>query len=76
VVQGRPRVGEFLQEELQGSPGVGVVRANPVTGRLLIYHDTALSSKEAGTTLLGSSSSLAAPQQPSPWSKIGPFVRH
>jgi ATP-binding cassette, subfamily B, bacterial len=48
LVLAGPRVAESLEAELRGSPGVGVVRANPVTGRLLVYHDTALSSEEVG----------------------------
>ena len=43
-----PRVAELVEAELRGSPGIGVVRANPVTGRLLVHHDTALSSEEVG----------------------------
>jgi ATP-binding cassette subfamily B protein len=46
IVLGRPRVAELLEAELQESSGVVEVRANPVTGRLLIYHDTTLSSAE------------------------------
>ena len=41
-----PHVAELLETELQESPGIGVVHANPVTGRLLVYHDTALSSEK------------------------------
>jgi ATP-binding cassette, subfamily B, bacterial len=48
VVLGRPRVAEFLEAGLRELPGVEVVRVNPVTGRLLVYHDTALSSEEVG----------------------------
>jgi ATP-binding cassette subfamily B protein len=46
VVLGRPRVAELLEAELRKSLGVGPIRANPVTGRLLIYHDVALSREE------------------------------
>jgi len=46
VVLGRPRVAEFMEAALREAPGIVEVRANPVTGRLLIYHDTALSSAE------------------------------
>ncbi|MGH3799286.1 MAG: ABC transporter ATP-binding protein [Pseudonocardiaceae bacterium] len=45
-MSGRPGVAEFLEERLRASPGVGVVQANPVTGRLLICHDTTLSRQE------------------------------
>lgn len=48
VVLGRPRVAELLEAGLRESPGVRVVRANPVTGRLLVCHDPALSSAEVG----------------------------
>jgi len=44
VALGRPRVAELLEAGLRGSSGIGEVRANPVTGRLLIYHDPVLSS--------------------------------
>lgn len=46
VVLGRPRVAELLEAELRKSRGVGPIRANPVTGRLLVYHDVALSCEE------------------------------
>jgi ATP-binding cassette, subfamily B, bacterial len=46
VVLGRPCVAESLEVALQESPGVRQARANPVTGRLLVYHDSALSSAE------------------------------
>lgn len=43
VVLGRPSVADLLEAGLRKSPGVGMVRANPITGRLLIHHDTGLS---------------------------------
>jgi ATP-binding cassette subfamily B protein len=46
LVFARPDVAEFLEEMLRESPGVEMVRANPVTGRLLICHDTTLSGQE------------------------------
>lgn len=46
VVLARPGVTEFVEGRLRESLGVGVVRANPVTGRLLICHDTTLSRQE------------------------------
>lgn len=46
MVLGRPRVAELLEAELRESPGFGTVHANPVTGRLLVFHDTALSGEE------------------------------
>lgn len=48
VVLDRPRVAELLEARLRESPGVGVVRVNPVTGRLLIFHGTVLSSADVG----------------------------
>ncbi len=47
-VLGSPGVAELLEERLRESPGVGVIRANPVTGRLLVCHDTALSGEVVG----------------------------
>ena len=44
----QPRVAEVLEAELRASPGVVEVRANPVTGRLLIHHDTVLNGEEVG----------------------------
>lgn len=61
VVLGRPRVAELLEAGLRELPGVGVVRVNPVTGRLLVYHDTALSSEEVGQ-LVRETVALAARQ--------------
>lgn len=43
VVLGRPWMADLLEAGLRKSPGVGMVQVNPVTGRLLIYHDTGLS---------------------------------
>jgi len=48
VTLGRPRLAYFLEEELRELPGIATVRANPVTGRLLVYHDTALKGDEVG----------------------------
>jgi heavy metal translocating P-type ATPase len=48
AILSQPRVAEVLEAELRASPGVAVVRANPVTGRLLIYHDAALNGEEVG----------------------------
>jgi ATP-binding cassette, subfamily B, bacterial len=48
VVLGSPGVAELLEAKLRESPGVGVIRANPVTGRLLVHHDTALSGEIVG----------------------------
>lgn len=45
MVLGSPGVAKILEARLRESPGVGVIRANPVTGRLLVYHDTALSEE-------------------------------
>jgi len=46
MVLGRPWFAVFLEEELRESLGVEVVRANSVTGRMLVCHDKALSSAE------------------------------
>lgn len=46
VVLGRPRVAELLEAQLRESPGLVRVHANPVTGRLLVYHDTSLASDD------------------------------
>jgi ATP-binding cassette subfamily B protein len=44
----RPQVAKFVETRLQQQSGIGVVRANPVTGRLLVFHDTELSGEEVG----------------------------
>lgn len=46
VVLSRPQVAELLEVVLRDSPGIEAARANPVTGRLLVHHDTKLSSNE------------------------------
>lgn len=46
VMLNQPQTAKLLEAELRESPGVGTVRANPVTGRLLIHHDMLLSSEE------------------------------
>jgi ATP-binding cassette, subfamily B, bacterial len=48
VLLNRPRVAELLETMLRERSGIEVVRANPVTGRLLVFHDTALSGDEVG----------------------------
>ncbi len=48
VMLSQPRVAKLLEAKLRESPGVAVVRANPVTGRLLVYHDTALNGDKVG----------------------------
>lgn len=54
VMLGQPRLAYFLEEELRELPGIATVRANPVTGRLLVYHDAALKGDEVGQ-LVGAS---------------------
>lgn len=44
----QPRVANLLETELRKSPGIAMVRANPVTGRLLVYHDTVLNGEKVG----------------------------
>ena len=61
VVRGRPRVAALLETALRESPGIGMVRANPVTGRLLVYHDAALSSGDVNL-LVRQAVALALPQ--------------
>ncbi|MGH3939403.1 MAG: HAD-IC family P-type ATPase, partial [Pseudonocardiaceae bacterium] len=39
---------ELLEAELRESPGVAEVRANPLTGRLLVHHNTALNAEKVG----------------------------
>ncbi len=51
VVLGRPRAAELLEAALRKSPGITTVRANPVTGRVLILHDATVNAKEAGRCL-------------------------
>ncbi|MGH3885169.1 MAG: HAD-IC family P-type ATPase, partial [Pseudonocardiaceae bacterium] len=48
VMLSQPRVAELLEAELRESPGVAVVGANPVTGRLLVHHDAALNGEKVG----------------------------
>lgn len=48
LLRGRPDVAAFLEARLLASPGVGDVRANPVTGRLLVFHDQSVSSADLG----------------------------
>ena len=46
MVLGRPEMAELLEAELGQRSGVEQVRANPVTGRLLVRHGEALTSEE------------------------------
>jgi ATP-binding cassette subfamily B protein len=62
MVLARPRAAEVLEAELRKSPGIGMVRANPVTGRLLVCHDTALSSEKVGELIRQAVAPLAAQQ--------------
>ncbi|MGH3673025.1 MAG: hypothetical protein ACRDSH_20745 [Pseudonocardiaceae bacterium] len=62
MVLARPQVAELLEAHLRELPGIGVVRANPVTGRLLVFHDTALSSEEVGQVIWEGVALLAAQQ--------------
>lgn len=48
MVLARPQVAAYLEAEIRKLPGVGMVCGNPVTGRLLVCHDTALSSEKVG----------------------------
>lgn len=62
IVLARPRVAESLEAHLGESPGIGLVRANPLTGRLLVFHDTALSSEKVGQLIREAVAVLAAQQ--------------
>src|SRR5581483_7221011 len=42
----RPRVAALLEARLRALPGVELAYANPVTGRLLIYHDVEMRQKD------------------------------
>lgn len=46
ILLASPRVAEFLEGRLRQARGVEAVRANPITGRLLLHHDTALTSQD------------------------------
>jgi ATP-binding cassette subfamily B protein len=46
VILGKPLAAELLAAGLRDSPGIGVIHANPVTGRLLVHHDSALTRGE------------------------------
>lgn len=46
VLLDRPHVAVLLEAILRNSPGIQSVYANPVTGRLLIFHDTTLSAQQ------------------------------
>jgi len=48
VVLGRADVAQLVEAELRDRSGVTSVRANPVTGRVLVFHDPGLSSEEVG----------------------------
>lgn len=52
VVSGRPRLAGILETNLSGAPGVLAARANPVTGRLLIHHDTSLTGEQVAQIVL------------------------
>lgn len=46
IVLASPRAAELLESNLRQTPGIEAVRANPVTGRLLVRHDTTLNRQE------------------------------
>ncbi|MGA5699677.1 HMA2 domain-containing protein [Peterkaempfera bronchialis] len=48
ILLGSPRIAELLAAVLRRTPGITTVRANPVTGRVLILYDTALSPPCSG----------------------------
>lgn len=47
-VLNRPRVAQYIEVRLRESPGFEFVRANPLTGRVLVVHEAALSSERVG----------------------------
>ncbi|MGH8348289.1 MAG: ABC transporter transmembrane domain-containing protein, partial [Pseudomonas sp.] len=46
IVLANARVAELLEDTLRQAPGIEAVRANRITGRLLVHHDTALISQD------------------------------
>ena len=42
IVMGQPVVARLLENELRVNPGIEGVRANPSTGRVLVFHNTSL----------------------------------
>lgn len=52
VVSGRPRLAVALETNLCHAPGVLAARANPVTGRLLVRHDSRLTGEQVGKLVL------------------------
>lgn len=53
---GRPVFADRLETFLRSLPGFTAVRANPVTGRLLVFHDSSLSTEEASHRVLDAAS--------------------
>ncbi|MGH2717279.1 MAG: hypothetical protein ACRDJU_01710, partial [Actinomycetota bacterium] len=51
AVLGRPDIAEDLEASLRGSAGVTLVRANPITGRLLLLHTLDVSPEEIAQLL-------------------------
>ncbi|WP_245766644.1 ABC transporter ATP-binding protein [Streptomyces colonosanans] len=47
----RPKVAEILEGVLRRTPGVREARANPVTGGVLVLHDSALTATDIGELL-------------------------
>ncbi|UGQ11810.1 ABC transporter ATP-binding protein/permease [Yinghuangia sp. ASG 101] len=51
ALRGRPEAARLVEEFLGAEPGVDGVTANPVTGRILVFHDRTLSTPEAAHRL-------------------------
>ncbi|MGO1050110.1 ABC transporter ATP-binding protein [Crossiella sp. CA198] len=48
MLLGRPRLAEYVARSLDATPGIQVIRANPVTGRLLLRHDPDVTAETVG----------------------------
>ncbi|WP_051950604.1 ABC transporter ATP-binding protein/permease [Actinacidiphila yeochonensis] len=53
LVLGRPRAAEILAATLRRLPGITEVRANPVTGGLLVRHDARVAAADIGRLVRG-----------------------
>ncbi|MBO8194325.1 ABC transporter ATP-binding protein [Streptomyces oryzae] len=53
AVRGRPNLARLLESSLQATPGIDRAEVSPVTGRVLLFHETTLSSREAARLLGG-----------------------
>ncbi|WP_372497216.1 ABC transporter ATP-binding protein [Streptomyces muensis] len=51
MIRGRPALARLTEESLHRTPGIDEARVNPVTGRVLLRHDRAVSPREAARLL-------------------------